>query len=68
VDNLRKKAERVRAEIAKAVFEDKVSSRDIDEVEFKIIERALSEARNEWKEERAKLVERIRKLKEPQNG
>lgn len=68
MDNLRKKAERVRAEIAKAVFEDKVSSRDIDEVEFKIIERALSEARNEWKEERAKLVERIRKLKEPQNG
>lgn len=43
VDNtdFRKMAIETRARIAKAVFADKVSSRDIDEVEYKIIEQAL---------------------------
>jgi hypothetical protein len=41
MDEHRKTAIEVRAKIAKAVFEDKVSSRDIDEVEYKIIEDAL---------------------------
>jgi hypothetical protein len=41
MDEHRKTAIEVRAKIAKAVFEDKVSSRDIDEVEYKIIEDAI---------------------------
>jgi hypothetical protein len=41
MDEHRKTAIEVRAKIAKAVFEDNVSSRDIDEVEYKIIEDAL---------------------------
>jgi len=41
MDEHMKMAIEVREKIAKAVFEDKVSSRDIDEVEYKIIEDAL---------------------------
>lgn len=54
-DEFRKMAIEVRSKIAKAVFDDKVSTRGIDDVEYRIIEEALRNAHNRAVDECAEI-------------